>query len=472
MRARYHPIILALLVQACAPVPHLGTAPVPRSASAVASQIALPATAADWPADRWWTALGDPQLDSLIAEGLAGSPDVAAAAARVRGADALAQQAGAALGPSLAIDGSVGGNKQSENLGIPPAFVPKGVQDTGRITAALSFNLDLWGKNRAALAAAISEQRAAEVEVAEARLVLSTSVALAYAELAHLYASRDVAQSTLTVRDHTVELIAGRQHQELETLATLRQIEARQAAAQADLQAIDERIALQKNAIAALLGAGPDRGRAVERPAAQVSNVVGLPPQLALDLLGRRPDIVAARLRTEAAASRIKQRSAEFYPSVNLMGVGGLMSMGLGNLFKSDASFGGAGPAISLPVFNTERLQGQLKGAHAEYNAAVAGYNAALTNAVHEVADVITSRRALDGQLSSLRSAVASVQQAHEMVSRRYQGGLASYLEVLSAEDTLLSARRGLSDTESRTLALDIALAQALGGGFSVPQAN
>ncbi|MBV8062167.1 MAG: efflux transporter outer membrane subunit, partial [Nevskia sp.] len=349
-----------------------------------------------------------------------------------------------------------------------PLF-PAGSNDYGLAALNFSWELDFWGKNRAALAAAISEQQANAVEVDQARLMLSTAVAQAYAELAHLYARRDTAQGALQVRTQTVDLMRKRQREELENLASMREAEAKQAAAQAELQSVDERIALEKNAIAALLGAGPDRGRAIERPSAKVAGVFGLPSNLAMDLIGRRPDIVAARLRAEAAAHRIDQRKAEFYPNVSLIGSAGFMSYGIDNLPKAASSFGGIGPAVSLPIFNTERLQGQLRGAHAEYNAAVASYNGTLVNALHEVADVVASRQALDGELVSLQTSVDSVQQAYQMVSSRYRGGLSTYLDVLTAEDSLLSARRDLADAQSRSLSLDVSLAQALGGGFNEP---
>jgi NodT family efflux transporter outer membrane factor (OMF) lipoprotein len=253
----------------------------------------------------------------------------------------------------------------------------------------------------------------------------------------------------------------------LETLASVRQVEARQAAAQGDLLAIDERIGLQRNAIAALLGAGPDRGLAITRPTAQFAGSQGLPQNLALELLGRRPDIIAARSRAEAAARRIDQAKAGFYPSVNLLAFGGLESIGISNLTKSASHTAGIGPAISLPIFNTERLQGQLRGAHAEYGGAIATYNATLTNALREVADAATSRRSLDGELAASRAAVAAAAEAHQIVNRRYQGALATYLDVLTAEDQLITARRSEAELETRALILDVALVRALGGGFS-----
>jgi NodT family efflux transporter outer membrane factor (OMF) lipoprotein len=252
----------------------------------------------------------------------------------------------------------------------------------------------------------------------------------------------------------------------LETLASVRQVEARQAAAEGQLLAIDEVIALQRNGIAALLGAGPDRGLSITRPTVRFAGSKGLPSKLALELLGRRPDIVAARLRTEAAAKRIDQQKAGFYPSVNLLAYVGVQSLGIDKLTKSGSDIGSVGPAISLPIFNTERLQGQLRGAHAEYDAAVSAYNATLSNALHEVANAATSRKSLDGEIAASRAAFTAAAEAHGMVSKRYKGELATYLDVLTAEDQLISAQRALADVETRAMVLDVALVRALGGGY------
>jgi len=215
------------------------------------------------------------------------------------------------------------------------------------------------------------------------------------------------------------------------------------------------------------LGAGPDRGLQIARPKAAWAGSQGLPSNLPLELLGRRPDIVAARLRTEAAAHRIDQRKAGFYPSVNLLAFAGFQSVGIDNLFKSASQSGAAGPAISLPIFNTERLQGQFRGARAEYDAAVATYNGTLSMALREVADATTSRKSLDEELAAARAAVAAAADAHQMVNSRYEGALATYLDVLSAEDLLISARRSEAELETRALILDVSLVRALGGGFT-----
>ena len=464
------PLLLAMslaLASGCAQIPRLDPPPTIKKVDELGSSNSFSAPDAAWPGDGWWRAYGDPQLDALIGEALRGSPDLNLAQARLHAAMAQVQGAHATRIPEVTGTASLTEQKQSYNYLIPKAALPQGLNDYGIATVNLAWELDFWGKNRAALAAAVSEQRAAQVEVAQTRLILSASVASAYTGLVHLYTLRDNAAETLAIRTKTVALFRQRYDFGLENLASVRQVEARQSAAQGDLLAIDENIGLQRNAIAALLGAGPDRGLAITRPTAQFPGSQGLPQNLALELLGRRPDIIAARSRTEAAARRIDQAKAGFYPSVNLLGFVGLQSLGIDNLTKSGSPLGSIGPAISLPIFNTERLQGQLRGAHAEYEAAIATYNATLSNALREVADAATSRKSLDGELAASRAAVAAAAEAHQIVSHRYEGALATYLDVLTAEDELITAQRSEAELETRALILDVALVRSLGGGFS-----
>src|SRR5690348_5836422 len=222
--ARAGILLPALLASACASVPDLGAQPVPAVASDYASARSLAGAQSAWPADGWWKAYGDAQLDSLVAEGVAGSPDLAAAAARFRTAQGLAQQAGAALLPSVDAAASVDYQNQSQNLG---GHVQGGWHATG--TAALSFNLDLdlFGKNRAAMRAARKDAEAAQLDVAEARLLLTTGTASAYADLAARYAQRDNLEAALDIRAQTLKFVKARYDAGLETIDTARQAEAR-----------------------------------------------------------------------------------------------------------------------------------------------------------------------------------------------------------------------------------------------------
>ncbi len=464
--SRFLVLASAAILSACATVPKLGDAPQLRTPQSLTSSKSLAGTAANWPADSWWLAYNDPALSALIDEALAGSPDVALAASRVRAAEAIAQQADAAILPSAGFEASAGGNQQSKNLGIPPQFVPDGIQDTGRVAATASFNLDLWGKNRAALAAATSEAEAARVDAAQARLMLTTGVAAAYADLAQYYRTRDVLLDALKVRETTATLTAQRMAAGVDTRGSLRQAEARVPIARGDIIAIDESIALTRNRISALLGAGPDRGLSIARPTLN-DRTTGIPANAGIDLIGRRPDIVAARLRAEAAAKRIKVARADFYPNINLTALVGLQSLGLGNLLSSGSTIVNGGAALSLPIFDGGRLAGKYRGARADYDGAVARYDSTLVNALRDVADTLASKKATDARLAEGYRALKAADEASNIAILRYKGGLSNQLQVLVTADALLAGRRTVADLEARRRALDISLIRALGGGYS-----
>ncbi|ALH78878.1 efflux transporter outer membrane subunit [Sphingopyxis macrogoltabida] len=453
------------LLSACASAPDLGPRPAPAAAESLASSASFAEASGAWPVEGWWQGFGDPGLGRLIDEGLKASPDIAVAAARVRAADALAQQAGAALGPRVGAEASAGGVQQSKTMGIPPQFVPEGIQDTGHVAATFSFDLDLWGRNRAALAAATSEAEAARVDAAQARLLLTTGIASAYADLAGYYEALDVAQEALRIRGASAGLSADRTRAGLDNMASQRQAESRAAAARGDIVALEEAIALTRNRLAALVGAGPDRGQAIARP--QLAVPAGaLPPAAGIDLIGRRPDIVAARLRTEAAAKRIDVARADFYPNISLSALVGFQSLGLSNLFDGGSKYGNGGAAISLPIFDSGRLQGRYRGARADYDIAVASYDGTLVAALRDVADIVASRAATARQLADRREALRAASEAANLAGLRYRAGLSNQLAQLTAEDSMVALSRSVADLEARQRTLDIALIRALGGGY------
>jgi len=244
------------------------------------------------------------------------------------------------------------------------------------------------------------------------------------------------------------------------------QAKANAAASAQDLASLDEQIGIARNRLAALVGQGPDRGLTLQRPVDVVTAQYALPPNLAVDLVGRRPDVQAARLRAEAAARRIRAARAGFYPNINLAAFIGRQALGLDLLKEPSSQIGQAGLALSLPIFSAGRLEGAYRGARADYDAAVADYDQTLVEALQQVADAATSVRQLQTRLTEARRALAASEEAYRIANLRYQGGLTNYLAVLVAEDGLIIQRRTVAILEARTLALDAALARALGGGF------
>jgi NodT family efflux transporter outer membrane factor (OMF) lipoprotein len=456
----------ALALSGCAAIPDLGAAPRPAAAAGFATAKAFSAPAAEWPADSWWTAYADPQLDQLMAEALKGSPSLAQATARLRAAEAGADKARGATLPSLSLSGYAAENKQSYNAGFPRAFVPEGYKDTGQVKLDAGFDLDLWGRNRAALAAATSEAQAARADAAQARLILTTSLASAYADFARLGAEREAADAAARNRAASADLVSQKLAHGAANRGEADQARAAAAAARQDLAALDEQLAVARNRIAALLGSGPDRGLALTRPIVSAAAQAGLPANLAADLVGRRPDLTAARLRAEAAARRIDIARAGFYPNLNLAAFTGVNALGLDMLTRSGSDIGQVGLAFSLPIFEGGAIRAGYRGVRAEYDAAVAAYDQTLVQALQEVADAAAGERALQTRLSAAREALEAGEAAYKVARLRYEGGLSTYIVLLSAEDAVIAQRRAVAQLEARALTLDASLVRALGGGF------
>jgi NodT family efflux transporter outer membrane factor (OMF) lipoprotein len=455
---------------ACLSVPDLGQRPQLRAPEAIETRIDAPVAApeAGWPDARWWENYGDPQLSRLIETALAGSPTMDEAAARVRRAEAAAQQAGSRLRPELSANASAGASQQSTgSIDLPNGIaLPHQWNDNASASLSLTWDLDLWGRNRATLRAALSDVEAARADAAQARLTLSTGIAAAYGDLSRLSSVRQTADTYLRIRGETLRLMQARHAQGLENQAAVMRAEAGRASAASELAGIDEQIELTRNRLAALIGQGPARGQTIALPAAAQLTAFGLPADLGISIIGRRPDIVAARLRAEGLGARIDAARAEFYPNIRISALIGLQALGIGNLLSGGSSYGSVGPAISLPIFSGGRIEGNYRGTRADFDAAVANYDRTLVNALKDVADVAASQRALAIRLRESRAALAASDSAFRMIEARYRGGLATYLDLLSAEDALNTSRRGVAELEASAFSLDVALVRALGGGF------
>jgi NodT family efflux transporter outer membrane factor (OMF) lipoprotein len=228
---------------------------------------------------------------------------------------------------------------------------------------------------------------------------------------------------------------------------------------------------LLRHALAALLGAGPDRGLAIAPPQLTARAFAALPGNLPLDLVGRRPDLVSARLRAESAAARIGVARADFYPSINIVAVAGVQSIGLTDLLRGSSLFSNVGPALRLPVFAQAGTEGRYRAARADYDQAVAVYDQTLLDALRDVADAIAAKRAATNQLQAARTGLDAAAQARRIAELRYREGLTSQLELLVADQALITARRTLALLESQSVVADITLIRVLGGGFSAPTA-
>lgn len=456
------------LLSACASDQGLTPKAALTDANRLAAQETLGASAgttAPWPSSDWWRAFGDPQLDRLMDEALAGSPDLRLARARLDQAQALARLADANRSPRVDANATSVYQHFSENDLIPPPLGGSSDSDN-RLALDFSYELDFWGKNQATFEAAVGRARAAEAEVQQARLLISTALAESYIQLQRLFAQQDITETLLRQRRQLLELTRQRVAAGLDSRVELEQAAAAIPAAEAEQAAIEQNMALTRNRIAALMGAGPDRGLAIARPQVGFDGTLALPTSLPAELVGRRPDVVAQRWRVEAAARDIDVAKAGFYPNVDLLAFAGFGSIGLNNLLQGSSRMAGIGPAISLPVFDAGRLRSSLAARDAEFDAAAEQYNATLVNALRDVADQVAARRALDIRLQHNQAALSRFEESYRLAELRYQQGLANYLTVLIVEEQVLSQRRQIADLQASQRSVAVGLIRALGGGY------
>ena len=460
---------LSIMVSGCAPIPKNNELIKPNSISMYKIKESFDnKNNAQWPKMSWWKIYGDKQLNELISEALSDSPNIISAMARLKEADAYTQVTKSLNLPQISANAQVTEEKHSYNYITPPAVTPKGWNDYGQATLNFSWELDFWGKNRATIAASISNVEAMKAELAQTRLTLSSAIASSYSELARLFANKDELKEYLTIQNKLLVLLNQRYENGLENKSSVDDAKTLLANAQENILLLDEQISLQRNKIAALMGAGPDRGLKITRPTINFyQKEFRFPNNLAVDLLGRRPDIIAAKMQVESKEYLIQEKKAEFYPNINLSAFIGLQSLGLNLLHEKDSYMGSVGPAISLPLFTAGRLKGDLRKNTSIYEQAVANYNQTLTQALKEVADVGISQRALTKQLIKSQEALNSSQEAYEIKTKRYEGGLSNYLEVLYSQENFINTKRNLINQKSRALTLDIALKYALGGGYN-----
>lgn len=420
----------------------------------------------------WWKSFGDPQLDALVDQALSQNPLLSEALTRIRSAQAQSAALSAGTLPQLGAQAETQRQHFPAQYIYPPPFRGNEywVSDIG---VALNWDLDLFGRQAALIDQARRQVDAAALDVATARLALAGAIAQNYLDLYRAWESLDIASDTEAQRERLLQLTRKRLAAGLDTQVELKQAEgalpqARLAKWQAQLAADS---AVHK--LAALANRGGDTAyAAIGRPKIDLDTAVPLPTQLPADLLARRPDVLAAKLRVEAALAGRKAAHQAFYPDINLSALAGLQAIGLGNLFEASSRTLGAGPAIHLPLFDAGRLEAGYAGATAEVDAAIASYNEAVLYAVQQAADQLSRIDSYTHQLAEAQDALRTAQEAYRLAERRYAAGLTSQLSVLSADTQVLSARRAVLDARSNLTLSRVTLLLALGGDFTPPASS
>jgi len=426
---------------------------------------------AQWPAADWWRAFDDPQLDAWIEAAQAGNPSLAAAQARVREAASMAGVARAALSPQVNGNLSIQRQKWADNLyyGPGPLAGEQSWNNTG--TLELAYHLDLWGKDSNAAERALDAAHASAADARAAQLELQGNVVRTYIEMSMNYALLDIAQATLRQQQQIVDLANRRLKGGLGTQLEVSQAETPMPEYERQIDALEEKIALGRNQMAALAGKGPGAGDSIQRPALSLATPAGLPSALPADLIGHRPDVVAARWTVAAQARGIDVAKAGFYPDIDLLAsIGGYAAMGpLFQFLKSPSHSWTAGPALSLPILDGGRLRSQLGAASAGYDEAVERYNQAIVGALKDISDQVIRIRSLATQAADAERSVAAARKNYDLSREGYRRGLTDYLNVLIAQNQLLHAQEGVAKIQAERLGAHASLVTALGGGLDEP---
>lgn len=423
---------------------------------------------AQWPSVQWWQAYGDPQLDRWMDLALAGSPTLAIAADRVRQAQALAGLAQSAQRPHL--DGSMNITREhwpnDTFYGPGPLASSTDWNDTASLS--LSYHLDIWGRDKSQTERALDHAHAIAADARAAQLEIEVNVVRAYVSLSTNFALLDIEQQLHDEQQHIADIARERLRVGLGTQLELTQAQARIPETERAIAARRAQIALARNQLALLAGKGPGAADALERPTLVGSRAVTLPSTLPAELVGHRPDVVAARWNVSASTHGIDAAKAAFYPDIDMLASLGGMAVGGGALaFLNSASRGASvGPAVSLPIFDGGRLRAQLGDAAAQYDLAVDAYNRTLVVALNEIANAVVSIKSLETQETAVADAVALAQKGRALSDDGYRRGLTDYLNVLTSQTQWLHAKLDAEQIRAAQLDAHASLEAALGGGL------
>jgi NodT family efflux transporter outer membrane factor (OMF) lipoprotein len=434
------------------------------------SDLGLDQSSETRPAPDWWKGFGDAELDHLVADAFAGNPSLAAALARMRSAAAGLAAERAATWPQISLDASEQRDVLSGHYLYPPPYAGS-TQWIGTVEGGLSWNIDLWGRQSAIVAAAGNTAKAAKFDAEAARLALAEAVTQTYIALAAAYRSCDVTGDVVTLRGRELKLATSRLQNGLDNRSALHSAEEALAAAKvADsaCRADHDRIV---HTLAALTGRGADAYNTIGRPSLDLARGVTVPQSLPADLIAQRPDVLAAGARVEAAVQGRKVAYTAFFPNVDLLAAAGWSALGLSNLFTSNAVTYGGGPAIHLPLFDAGLLRAEYAGATADLDAATAAYNGAVASAIRQAADAGTEVKALTGQLADQNAAVAAAEHKQALAASRVHNGLSPESDNLAARGSLFAEKQKQIALEAASASQCVALIVAVGGGF-VPESN
>jgi NodT family efflux transporter outer membrane factor (OMF) lipoprotein len=399
--------------------------------------------------ERWWELFGDEQLNRLQQQAATGNQSIAQAAARLRAAQAAVASSQAGLFPTL---GSTAGATRSRSGGASGIGGSTGNTSTNySLGLNASWELDLWGRVSGTVSASQASAQASSDDLAAARLSAQASITQTYFSLRAADASVRLLQETLQGYEQSLKLTNNRYRAGVASSADVAQAESQYKSTQAQLIESQTSRAQLEHALAALLGLPPATFSL--EAGAELPAPPEVPAMLSSQLLEQRPDIAAAERRVAAANAQVGVARAAFFPALTLSATAGYRGASLSNLVSAPNLFWSLGPSLALALFDGGARTAAVESARASLDLAAATYRQTVLTALQEVEDNLVSAAALAREQQVQIEAVAAAQKALDVVNNQYRAGTVAYLNVLSAQTTVLSARRSLIDVRNRRLA-------------------
>ncbi len=409
----------------------------------------------------WWTQLGDPVLDELIATALSGNLDVRIAAARVERFSAALQVTRSALMPQLGYGVGAERSRASELL-LPSGADPYSTQYQAALSA--SWQLDLFGRVRRESEAAQARVYASQQGQQGVMLSLTASVAAAYVSLRALDRQLEISRATAANHEDTLRIFRLQHQQGVVSRLEVAQAESQYEQAAATIPLLEGQVAAQENLLSILLGTPPapvPRGLTLAELA-----VPAVPASLPSELLARRPDVLQAEQNLVAANADVGAAKALYFPDISLTGALGQVSAALGDLTDSAARSWSAGAAIAGPLFTGGAVSGQVAVAEAAREEALLGYEAAVLEALREVNDALAGVDATARNYAALERRADALRDFARLARMRFDAGAASYIDVLYADNELFAAELAAIAARQSQQVNMITLYRALGGGW------
>ena len=415
----------------------------------------------------WWEMFGDAKLNALEEQVNTSNQNVAAADANFRAARAIIKESRSEYFPTVTTSPSIVVSRQSA-ANTRSSISPGRTITNYTLPFDATWEPDLWGRVRNTVRASTAEAQASAADLQNVRLSVEAELAFDYYQLRSNDAEKRLLDATILAFQQQLELTHVRFQTGIASDEDVAQAETQLETTQAQDTDLGIQRAQLEHAIALLAGQPastfslPPENEAEKPPAIPV----GVPSQL----LERRPDIAATERRVAEANAQIGVTKAAFFPSLVLSGTAGLESTSLASWFTWPARFFSLGPTLSQTLFDKGRRAAATEVARADYDATVATYRQTVLTAFQEVEDNLAALRILSHELDQQNTAVASAQRALSLATERYKSGIDSYLNVITAQATLLSNQRAAVNLQMQQMTASVELIKALGGGWSDTQ--